>query len=52
MNADDLLANWKSVYQSLIGNPLNVDEGIARGYLACLGVCIQQLEELLESEND
>ena len=44
----ELLKSWKRSYEALESNPMNLDPGISAGYLACLQVCIQQLEETLE----
>ena len=47
----ELLKSWKRSYKALQSNPMNVDPGISAGYLACLELCIQQLEASINEKN-
>lgn len=46
----ELLKSWKRSYEALESNFMNIDSGIHAGYLACLELCIQQLEAAIRLE--
>lgn len=47
----ELLKSWKRSYKALESNPMNLDPGISAGYLACLELCIQQIESSINEKD-